>query len=109
VNENASPTTDTRPPLIASDVLALAAVVFAAMDGARVAWVPGGDASAARYGVARHVVTDENASLPTGREDIRDGYLRVTLDLGGIGDQFWPVSKLVQAYKTGEFRAIRKA
>lgn len=100
------PTTGTgRPPLTTSDVLALAAIVTAAREGAPVARImPDGHPAAGEvvYGVARHIVTDEHAMLACGLDDVRDCYLRVTG--GGIGlDHFWPVAELMSERRTGEF------
>jgi len=89
-------------PLTESDVLALAAIINAAHDGSRVgrACEEGALAGEVQYGTARHIVTDDRGYFLTGRDDVRDGYLRVT---GGIVEHFWPVTLLITEYQNRTF------
>ena len=82
------------------DVLALAEIVSAASESAKVAWVNGqGDVM---YGTARHIVrgADDYAFLGT-NQDVRDGFLRITSQQGF--DHALSVRYLMNAMAKGEF------
>lgn len=94
---------DDYSPLTARDVVALAAIVRWAQDGAHVARL--GEDGRMSEGTARHIVKspDDYGFLSAG-EDIRAGYLRVTLTSGF--DVAWPVGEMVTDYAAGVFASI---
>jgi hypothetical protein len=87
-----------RPPLTTSDVVALAAIVHAAQQSARVS-------RALDYkvvsGTARAVVTDERGGFAGTGDDVRDCLLWVTLATGF--ETFRPLQDLVPEYQSGLF------
>lgn len=87
--------------LTIADVLALAEVVNAASQSAKVAYMGvGGDVV---YGTARHIVGNpDTAGFLRHDQDIRAGYLRVTLKSGF--EAFPTVGYLAEAYTRGEFQ-----
>ena len=88
----------THAPLTADTALALAIIVTAARSGARVARaVDDGDII---YGTARSI-GDYYGAFAAGSDDIRDCYLRVTIDTGW--EAFWPMSEIVDAVQAGLF------
>lgn len=68
-------------PLTASRALALAKIVTAAQEGARVVFLD--ENGEQQNGTARHVVASpENFGFLASDEDVRNGYLRVTMQSG---------------------------
>jgi len=90
--------THTNGAVTISDVLCLSAVVGAAMRTARVARAyPDGNVV---YGTARNI-GDESGNYISVDADVRDAYLRVTLQSGF--DAYWRVSALAAEVADGTF------
>ena len=88
--------------LTTSDVVALAEIVNAAHNGAKVGRILNMGYRETVIGTARHlVVSPEYPVFPGVDDDMRDGFLRVTLASGF--EAFWPVSDLVTDLRNGEF------
>ena len=82
------------------DVLALAEVIEAASQTAKVAYI--GIGGEVVYGTARHIVGNpDTVGFIRSDQDIREAYLRVTLKTGF--EAFPTVAYLADAHKRGEF------
>lgn len=83
--------------LTTSEICALADIIRAAQAGKTVARVD--DEGRVSVGTARSI-GDDRGNFLRKDEDVRDGWLRVTLDTGF--DAFWPMDVCLPAYIDGE-------
>lgn len=91
--------TTTQPRILSySDAVAIADIVRAAHSGQRVARVF--ESGEILYGTARSI-GDQNGNHASGKDDVRDVHLRVTLTNGF--DHYWPMAELVADIKVGNF------
>jgi hypothetical protein len=87
-------------PLTENDAMNLSMIIAAARKGAKVAWVSDGGDSL--YGHARHIVkSPDNFGFLNGDEDVRDGYLRITMKSGF--ERTISVRELMSMVALGEF------
>jgi hypothetical protein len=87
----------THGPLSGSDVLVLADIVNACIEGKLVHWLADGSADI-RKGVARHIVRDtEHFAFLVPGDDIRDGWLRITSGW----DVLLPVTEVMAKMRDG--------
>jgi hypothetical protein len=84
--------------LTAADASAIAGVLQAATTNAKVGRLVNGKVFS---GTARAIVADTNGARLGNDDDLRNGYLWVTLRVGW--EVFWPVRDLMAQYRTGEF------
>lgn len=84
-------------PLTMHDVITLSAIVQAAINCKTVAWIVNGEVV---YGKARSI-GDPLGNFLTAQLDVRDGYLRLTMDSGT--DYFMPMRVATRMYDEGAF------
>ena len=100
---------DTRARILSlSDAVALATVLDAAIQGARVRWVDDNHPDGVNAGTARHIVRDSRSAAFLGADDdVRDAYLRVTTLAGW--EAWLPVADLIGMVRETTFVIDREA
>lgn len=85
-----------------ADIPSAAAIIKAAQDEARVAYVEQEIGNDIIFGTARHIVTDPvRAGFAHGNDEFEGQFLRVTTTEGW--EKFWPVERLVHMHQVGLF------
>jgi hypothetical protein len=82
-------------PLTMSDLTSLQVIAQAAETNSRVSWVTDGPVL---HGTARSI-GDERGNFLSGKDDVRDGFLRITSKTGF--EYFLPVTQLIHMVRDG--------